>query len=125
VSSLEPWEQQTEINKLLASGFAVLDTKGTEWWKRSAEVRGQHMYHPLYAWTVAGKLACSRWANSTPMSWARAMMEGTERHCISCGRDLYRKPVGAHFTKGPKALKNRCVCMACNEQGVKLEGELE
>lgn len=65
-----------------------------------------------YTWTDMGKIACPRYADpwpgypKSPIEWATAMANNTERHCIVCGRDCFRKWVGADNNK-------QCICTSC------------
>jgi hypothetical protein len=118
---LTDWPMQREIERLIESDYAEFDASSTGWRLQAAERGTVTEAHPMYRWTVAGKEACFRYANSTPMAWARAMHEGNERHCASCGKDLYRKQVGAAILKGPAALRNRCICLTCHAKGITLK----
>lgn len=118
---LTAWPEQKEIEKLVRAGFATLDVDSTHWWADYVEDHPDTAAHFMYRWTDAGKVACFRAANGTPMGWAKEMHNGTVRHCTVCGRDLYHKPVGAALLKGPKALRNRCICLSCHAKGITLK----
>ena len=107
----QDWEFQKEIDLLIASGFAILDEQSTDLWKRRAWHDGKASYHRCYSWTLEGKEACFRNKYTTPMSWADDIQKGA-RHCVICGRDLYRMKVWAQI-KG----KSGCVCMSCGAKG--------
>src|SRR6266568_2253693 len=101
----EPWPFQDILDKLLASGFAVIDASSTFRW---FDENGHRL---MYAFTLEGKVACFRNKYTTPMAWAEDITKGA-RHCVVCGRDLYRMKVWAQV-KG----KSGCVCMSCGARG--------
>ncbi len=104
------WFAQAQLDVLVQSGFAEIDPDNTEWWERYNTDNGTNWPLPRYRWTEAGRKACWRYANTTPMAWADDMRQNTVRFCEACGRDMYRK------TKAEQRGK-RLLCMACGRAG--------
>lgn len=101
-----PWPYQKTLDLLVTSGFAEINVGSTySWWDKTSTNR------IVYSFTPEGKEACFRNRYATPMSWAEDIQKGA-RHCVVCGRDLYRKKVWAQIQDKP-----RCVCMSCGGKG--------
>lgn len=104
-----PWPFQDVLDRLVASGFAEVDERQTYRWFNE---NGKKL---MYKFTEAGKAACFRNRYSLPMAWAEDIQKGA-RHCVVCGRDLYRMKVWEQ-EKG----KPGCICLSCSRKGHRLQ----
>lgn len=93
------WPYQDHLQRLLESGIT--------------QATGQTLSDgkPLYEWTTYGRRVCQRFANTTPMAWAKAMAAKSVRYCVVCGRDMRRLRGAARHSDGKRFLCKGCAVL--------------